>query len=72
MLLPAEEIECADLVDYREQLVMSLSSARKLAADSIRAAQRKYKDQYDKRARPVTFKVGDWVLVLFPQEESGK
>ena len=69
MLLPAEEIECADLV---EQLVLSLSLARKLAADSIRAAQCKYKDQYDKRARAVTFKVGDWVLVRFPQEESGK
>ena len=71
-LLPAESVEPADLSDYREQLMTSLSSARELAASSIRAAQKKYKRHYDKKARPVPFRLGDWVLVRFPQEESGK
>lgn len=71
-LLPTESIEPAELSDYREQLMLSLSSARELAASNIRAAQRKYKHQYDKKSRPVPFKLGYWVLVRFPQEESGK
>ena len=71
-LLPAESIEPADLSDYREQLIVSLSSARELAASNIRATQKKYKRQYDKKSRPVPLKLGDWVLVRFPQEESGK
>ena len=65
-LLPAESVEPADLSDYREQLMMSL------AASSIRATQKKYKRHYDKKARSVPFRLGDWVLVRFPQEESGK
>ena len=27
---------------------------------------------YNRRAAPVDFRVGDWVLVKFPQDESGK
>ena len=71
-LLLTESIEPAYLSDYREELIQSLSSARALDASNIRAAQRKYKRQYDKKARPVNFRLGDWVLVRFPQEESGK
>ena len=52
--------------------MISLSSARELAASNIRAAQKKYKCQYDKKSQPVPFRLGDWVLVRFPQEESGK
>ena len=58
--------------DYRQELIMSLSSARELAAKSIQAAQRKYKRQFDKKARPTSFKIGGWVLVLFPHELTGK
>jgi transposase InsO family protein len=71
-LLPTESVEPADVSDYREQLMISLSSARELAASSIHAAQKKYKHHYDKKTRPVPFRLGDWVLVRFPQEESGK
>ena len=70
-LLPATGMDPADVSQYREELVVSLSSARKLAVSSIQAAQ-KYKKQYDKRARPSEYRVGDWVLVRFPEEESGK
>ena len=67
-LLPAEAVELADLADYREQLMFSLSSARELAASSIHTAQKRYKRHYDKKSRPVPFQLGDWVLVRFPQK----
>ncbi len=47
------------------------SSARQLAAKSIREAQQKYKAQYDKHSSSTDFKIGDWVPVQFPQEETG-
>ena len=37
-LLPTEEIEPADITDYRPELVLNLSHARKLAVESIRGA----------------------------------
>ena len=58
--------------DYREQLILSLSSARELAVFHIRKAQQHYKKYYDLRANPKTFKLGNWVLIRFPHEESGR
>ena len=43
-----------------------------MAADSIRAAQTRYRRSYDRSSREVNYKVGDWVLVRFPQEETGR
>ena len=71
-LLPSNPVEAVDVADYREEVVLSLSSARELAADSIRKAQVKYKAAYDRKATPMHYQVGDWVLVKFPQEETGK
>ena len=71
-MLPPESMEPADVSDYREELVTSLSSARELAVDSIRAAQARYKHYYDRKSRPVTLKLGDWVLIRFPKDEAGK
>ena len=67
-----QPIEYIDIEEYREEVTLSLSSARELAASNIKTAQKRYKEQYDKRATPVSFKAGDLVLVRFPQEESGK
>lgn len=50
----------------------SLSSARQLAEERIKAAQKYYKDQYDKTSVPPNLRLGDWVLMRFPQEETGK
>ena len=50
-LLPPDPISPCDGNDYREELMVSLSSARELAVTSIREAQRHYKGQYDKGAR---------------------
>ena len=52
-------------MDYREELTLSLASARELAAASIRKGQQKYKEAYNKRT--TAFHVGDWIL-----EEMGK
>ena len=52
--------------------MLTLSSARELAASNIQRAQRRYKEQYDRGARLSTFKLGEWVFVKFPQDESGR
>ena len=49
-----------------------LGSARKLAVSAIRKAQSRYKKYYDRQARKSTLQLGDWVLVKFPQEETGR
>ena len=58
-LLPPSNCEYTDVIDYREKLTTSLASARELAAQAIRKAQRKYKKNYDKRASTTEYKVGD-------------
>ena len=52
--------------------MLSLSSVRQLAASSIQKAQVKYKEQYDRKTKETTIRVGDWILVCFPQDESGR
>ena len=49
-LLPPESLNPTDLGSYREELILSLSSARELAVTSIQEAQKSYKAQYDKKA----------------------
>ena len=59
--------------DYRKELVTSLTSARELEAQSIQKAQERYKRHYDRRVTYTTtlMRVGDWVLVHMPHEETG-
>jgi len=71
-LLPTSALEPTDISDYQEEMMLSLSSARNLAAKSIRQAQQKYKTQYDRKATHHHYRIGDWVLIRFPHEESGK
>ena len=70
-LLSSSPNGVVDVLDYREEVALSLSSARSLAAQSIRKAQSKYKIQYDKRSTDRIFKRGEWILIKFPQDESG-
>ena len=53
-------------------MVLSLSPAQELAASSIQDAQKMYKMIYDWKAVSVDYRGGDWMLVKFLQEESGK
>ena len=49
-----------------------LGQARKQAVAAILKARKWYKKSYDQCAKDPTLRVGDWVLVKFPQEESGR
>lgn len=71
-LLPPQELEPTEVTDYREELILSLSAARTLAAESIKGAQSRYKKSYDKLSREADYRLGDWVLVRFPQDETGR
>ena len=66
--------ECipVEISDYKQELMLSLSSARELAQQSIRKAQQRCKTQYDKKSMTPDLKIGEWVLVRFPQEETGR
>ena len=70
--MPTGDLQPTDLDDYREQLMLTLMSARELAVANIRKAQSRYKKQYDRHARPTSFRLGQWVFVRFPQDESGR
>jgi len=71
-LLPVSGVEPSDIRDYREELVLSLSSARETALKAIRKAQERYKKSYDRRSDDYSYRVGDWVLIRFPSEEAGR
>ena len=71
-LLPNHVMEPMEISDYREELVLSLSTARRLAAEAIQTAQVKYKTVYDRHSCDRNYQVGDWVLVRFPQDETGR
>ena len=72
-LTPISSFSPVGLEDYREKLTLSLLFARELAACSIQSEQQKSKFVYDKRHLVLNkeYKVGDWVLVKFPHEETG-
>lgn len=70
--LPTDPLSVTDVLDYREALSLSLSSARELAAQNITHSQKKYKKYFDRTARPPKYKAGDWVFVYFPHENTGK
>ena len=71
-LLPPSPRKSTSVEDYREKLVLTLSSARDAALASIRKAQGRYKAQYDRGTDEYPYWVGDWVLIRFPSEETGK
>ena len=43
-----------------------------MALKTNQKSQQKYKQQYDKKATTPKFCVGVWILVYFPQDETGK
>ena len=61
-----------NISDYREELTLSLSFARTTAMKTSQESQRQYKGQYDKTAVKSKLQIGDWVLVYFPHDETGK
>ena len=53
-------------------MTLSLSTTRANAVKNIRKAQQRYKRQYDHNAGTVEYSVGQWVLVSFPADETGR
>ena len=68
--LPSGELKSVEVNGYREELIVLLSNAREMAAESIRQAQKKYKAQYD-NAVANQLRKGEWILIRFPAEETG-
>ena len=64
--LPVSDMFSIEVSDYREELMVSLSSAQNLALKTIQGAQAKYKKAYDKNARGDRIRTGSWVMVYFP------
>ena len=59
----ADPLKPSDVMDYREELILSLSSARELAETNVCEEQKRAKERYDKKSVVKEHKVGDWVLV---------
>ena len=60
-IIPAETVHECDVTDYKQELILSLSSARELAVTNIKGQQHN-KERYDLRVHTKKLKVGDWVL----------
>ena len=65
-LLKPSSLRPGDIQDYREELSLSLSSAREIAAKAVQKAQQHYKASYDSKLKPIS----DWVMVKFPAGET--
>ena len=61
--LPPEPTEHGDILEHREEVILSLSLAREMATNNIKTAQKKYQQQYDKRANPISYRPGGLFLV---------
>ena len=71
-LLPVGgDTETTTVEDYRQEMILSLSSARETALKSIRKAQKQYKAGYDRKSDDYSYRIGDWVLIRFPSDEAG-
>ena len=68
---PPARMQLTDIGDHREEVTLVLSSARENAAKSIQCAQQQYKKQYDRRSNVIRYQSGEWVLVRFPEDETG-
>ena len=67
--LPTEDVTPTSVSDYREELMLNLYLARKSVLES---SQGRYKKQYDRKTDEYQYRTGDWVLIRFPSDETGK
>jgi hypothetical protein len=58
-LFPPSPLDPTTVEDYREELITSLSSARELAAKTLKKKQQQSKKRYDEGVRSRNFKKGD-------------
>ena len=75
--LPTEDLQkntpnyAVDVDDYKSALTTYLSEAWSLAKSSIKQAQVKQKEMYDKNSKQPQYQVGDRVMVFMPSEKKG-
>ena len=58
--------------NYKEKVMLSLSSARDLAVEAIKKSQNRYKHLYDCKPVQTDYCVGDWIFIRFPAVETRK
>ena len=63
--VPPEDLTPMSVTDYRKEIMLNLSLARKSALE-------RYKTQYNRNSTNYQYRVGDWVLIRFPSDETGK
>ena len=63
-LLPPHSLEPAAVTDYRQQMILSLLSARQTAVNCVRKAQQQYKKFYDRKFGRIILVIG--FLSSFP------
>ena len=61
-----------DIDDYKSELVFNLAEAWQSAREHIQKSQRRQKKNYDKHVKARAIRIGDRVMVLMPQEQTGK
>ena len=71
-LLPFNPLRSIEISNYREEMVIILSTARALTIKCNHKSQCQCKQQNDNKATTQIFHIGDWVLAYFPQDETGK
>ena len=69
-LLKAQETY-QDTTDYRSVLADRFLEARKLAHDNIELAQQHQKEYYDKKAKEISYNVGERVWLYTPNKRKG-
>lgn len=70
--LNPSKVKPSTVENYREKVMLSLSSARGLAVEAIKKSQNHYKHQYDRKAVQTDYCVGNWIFIRSPAVERGK
>ena len=58
--------------DYKTELIVNLGRARELALGSIKQAQARQREFYDRQSYTSTYRVGDCVMVFMPTDTTGR
>ena len=70
--VPFCHLNLTGTLKYQTEFVATLSLTRALALKCNQKSQQQYNQLLDKKATTPKFSIGDWVLVYFPQDKTGK
>lgn len=69
---PNSNVDHLPPMDYVQDLLLRLNSIREVVKRRMLMVQQRYKRRYDDRRRPVTYQVGEEVLVFRPLRKKGR